>query len=63
MKKKIVLFVIATFSLGFIGYANQTVWLDCIGHDVPVNTVDRDYFENDDDYYSFIIDLMEIYCP
>lgn len=60
--KKILISIIALFSFVVLANASQTVWLDCIDHDVPVCTVDEGYFDDYNDYKAYIIELMEIYC-
>ena len=62
MKKKFLILAFGLFTISNLANASQTVWLDCIDHDVPVCTVDEDYFDNEADYKSYIRELMEIYC-
>ena len=62
MKKKFLILAFGIFTISNLANASQTFWLDCIDHDVPVCTVDEDYFDNEADYKSYIRELMEIYC-
>ena len=62
MKNKFLILAFGLFTISNLANASQTVWLDCIDHDVPVCTVDEDYFDSNEEYREYISVLMEIYC-
>ena len=66
MKKKVLISIIAFFSIVFLAKAdNVTMWLECegTGEGVGVNTVDVEYFDdNQDEYEEYLEELTEALC-
>lgn len=63
MRKKILIAMVAIFSIGLVAHASQTLWIHCVGdYYVPVCTVDAEYFDSEADYHGYIKDLMELMC-
>lgn len=65
MKKKVLISIIAFFSIAFLAKAdNVSMWLECegTGEGVGVTTVGEEYFESSQVYAQYLDEITEIYC-
>lgn len=67
MKNKLFIAIFALFSISLVAEASQIIYLACPGgpdgtYEVPVCTVDQDYFQDREEYENYIIELLDVYC-